>query len=284
MSQPQGAGRKTLMSALIAGIVLSSCGTQTRPTPRWVGVGGWSLNAVVSPAQPQVHAMYAIFGNNAPSIAIRHLALGRDPNLALTTVSMALVHWPHNTREYRLQWTMSATKSLSRSLFLTVHTSHWTHTFPWGRVTIRVLPQSQTVLKPVEGTGGTQGAFLLHHLYTEVLQNNRAQPIILKGLVQAGDYTLARPEARLGQTLPHNNTIPQQARPLKNFVVPPHQKVVIYDWFMVSHKTATNVLFKPALTVQSGQQIMVQPLATTEWLTTFIPYPDVNVHVPNVSF
>ena len=287
MGQARWSRRKKLMGAVTAatvGIMLSSCGTQAMNTPRWVGVGGWSLNAVVSPAKPQIRAMYSIFGNNVPLLAISHLDLGRDSNLTLTNVSMSLVHWPHNTEEYRLQWAMSAKKSLSHSLFLTVQSSHWTHTFAWGTARIHVLPQSQTVLNPVEGTGGTQGAFLLHHLYAEVLQNNRTQPVILKGLVQAGHYRLARPKAMLGEMLPHNNTIPQQAQPLKNFVVPPNHKVVIYDWFTVSHKTATNLLFKPALTVQSGQQITVEPLATNEWLTTFIPYPNVRVHAPNVSF
>ena len=284
MSQAQWSRRKKLMGAVTAGIMLSSCGTQAMNAPRWVGVGGWSLNAVVSPLKPQVRGMYSIFGNNVPSLAISHLDLGHDSNLTLTNVSMALVHWPHNTEEYRLQWAMSAKRSLSHSLFLTVQSSHWTHTFAWGAARIHVLSQSQTVLKSVEGTGGTQGAFLLRHLYAEVLQNNRTQPVILKGLVQAGNYRLARSKAMLGQMLPDNNTISRQAQPLKNFVVPPNRRVVIYDWFTVSHKTATNLLFKPGLTVQSSQQTTVEPLATTEWLTTFIPYPNVRVHAPNVSF
>lgn len=266
---------------LVAGLTgCGSAGTRNVAS-RWVGVGGWSLNAVVG-ADASIPLQYAMFGIHKPSLAITSVRLTGVPDPSqLTGYNVVHHRWSPATKEYRISGTLVPNHSEHGTLRLEVRTNRWVRRVTWGSAAVRLVTNHVDWLVPVTGTAGAQGSFAMPELYVEELLNSSTKPITLLGLVQAGNYQILKTGAQATAMLPGGPAVPKGAHALNGFVVAPKQTVVVEVEFRVPRHNAVNVIFAPGLRIRQAGKVGTEPLQTSQWLTDFVPKPTTVVRPPN---
>lgn len=266
---------------LMAG--LAGCGapvSQSVP-PRWIGAGGWSLNAVVG-AGPPIPLQYSVFGVNEPPLTISSVGLqGTLSSTQLNGYSIVRHRWSAAVQEYRIAGLLMLNHTEHATLQLQIRSSRWTQRVMWGSVAARLVDPAVSWLTPIKGIAGTQGSFTMPELYAEELRNPGPSSIKVLGIVQAGAYRILATGAQLTTTLPPGPDMPKHTLALKGLVIPPQQTVVVEIEFLVPRHQAVNVIFVPGLRIERDRTIGVQPLATSQWLTDFVPRPTSVIRWPN---